>query len=62
MSRFRRLAPYFVIGPISGPLLAGAVINYREGRRVLAGLYVTALLEYAIVLPFVVAHLGVRLA
>jgi hypothetical protein len=62
MSRFRRFAPYFIVGPISGPLLAGAVINYRAGRRVLAGLYATALLEYAILLPLVVAHIGARLA
>jgi hypothetical protein len=62
MSRFRRLAPYFVVGPISGPLLAGAVINYRAGRRVLASLYATALLEYAILLPLLVAHFGVHRA
>jgi hypothetical protein len=61
MSRFRRLAPYFVIGPISGPLLAGVVINFRAGRRMLAGFYAAALVEYVVLLPYVVAHMGVRL-
>lgn len=58
MSRFRRLAPYFIVGPISGPLLAGVVINFREKRPVLAGLYAIALLEYAIMLPTLVARIG----
>ena len=61
MSRFRRLAPYFIVGPISGPLLAGAVINFRKGRPLLAGLYAVALAEYAILLPWLVAHFGLRL-
>jgi hypothetical protein len=61
MSRFRRLAPYFIIGPISGPLLAGVVINLREGRPVLGSLYAVALAEYSILLPLIVAHLGLRL-
>jgi hypothetical protein len=55
------LAPYFIIGPISGPLLAGVVINFREGRPVLASLYSVALIQYAILLPALVAKLGVRL-
>lgn len=58
MSRFKRLAPYFLVGPISGPLLAGVVINFRGGRPVLAGLYAIALVQYTILLPTLVAHLG----
>jgi hypothetical protein len=61
MSRFRRLAPYFIIGPISGPLLAGVVINFKEGRPILAGLYSVALVQWAIFLPALVAKLGIRL-
>ena len=61
MSRLRRLAPYFLIGPISGPLLAGVVINFREGRPVLSGLYAFALLQYAILLPVITAKLGINL-
>lgn len=58
MARFKRLAPYFLIGPISGPLLAGVVINYQGGRKVLAGLYAIALVQYFILLPSLVAKLS----
>jgi len=61
VSRFKRLAPFFLIGPISGPLLAGVVFNLRGGRPVLAALYTIALIQYAILLPAVVAKLGLRL-
>jgi hypothetical protein len=61
VSRFKRLAPYFLVGPISGPLLAGVVINFRGGRPVLASLYAIALVEFTVCLPLIVAHLGLRL-
>lgn len=60
MSRFKRLAPYFLVGPVSGPLLAGVVINFRGGRPVLAGLYGIALIQYAILLPVLIAKLGLK--
>lgn len=62
MSRFKRLAPYFLAGPISGPLLAGVVINFREGRPLLGSLYAIALLQYSVLLPGFTAKLGLRLA
>ena len=61
MSRLKRLAPYFLAGPISGPLLAGVVINYREGRPVLGTLYLIALVEMFFCLPIITANLGLRL-
>ena len=61
MSRLKRLAPYFLIGPISGPLFAGVVTNYRGGRPVLASLYGILLIEYVTLLPTVVAKLGLAL-
>ncbi len=61
MIRWKRLAPFLLLGPISGPLLAGVVFNYREGRPVLAGLYAIALLEFVVLLPVVVARLGLKL-
>jgi hypothetical protein len=61
MTRFKRLAPYFIIGPISGPLCAGVVHNFRGGRPVLASLYAVALVQYAVLLPALVAKLGVKL-
>jgi hypothetical protein len=61
VSRLKRLAPFFLAGPISGPLLAGVVFNFRDGRPVLGSLYAIALAEVTICLPLVVAHLGLRL-
>lgn len=61
LSRFKRLAPFFIVGPISGPLLAGVVFNLRDGRPVLAGLYAIALVEYVTLLPALVAKLGLNL-
>ncbi len=61
MSRFKRLAPYFLVGPISGPLLAGVVFNFRGGRPILASLYAVALVEYTIMLPTLVAKIGLKL-
>jgi hypothetical protein len=62
VSRFKRLAPFFLVGPISGPLLAGVVFNFRGGRPVLAGLYAVALVEYTLLLPVVVAKFSLKAA
>lgn len=61
MIRWKRLTPFFLLGPVSGPLLAGVVFNFREGRPVLALLYTVALIEFTVLLPVIVAHLGVKL-
>lgn len=61
MSRLKRLAPYFLIGPISGPLVAGVVINLRDGRPFLASLYGVLLVQYIVLLPTLVAKLGLSL-
>ena len=37
--RIVRLAPFLLLGPISGPLLAGVVFNFRGGRPFLGTLY-----------------------
>jgi hypothetical protein len=57
MSRWKRLAPYFLVGPISGPLLAGVVFNFQGGRPVLGSLYAVALAQYAVLLPVLSAHM-----
>ena len=57
--RFKRLAPFFLAGPISGPLLAGVVLNFKEGRPVLGSLYAIALAEVTICLPAITAKLGI---
>jgi len=59
--RVKRLAPFFLVGPISGPLLAGVVFNFKEGRPVLGSLYAIALTEVAVFLPLITAKLGIAL-
>jgi hypothetical protein len=61
VNRFKRLAPFLLIGPVSGPLLAGAVFNFREGRPFLGSLYAIALVEFIILLPLLTAKLGMQL-
>ncbi|TAL38175.1 hypothetical protein [Phenylobacterium sp.] len=61
MVRWKRLAPFFLLGPISGPLTAGVVFNLREGRPVLAAMYAVALVELTLLLPVIVATLGLKL-
>jgi hypothetical protein len=56
----KRLAPFFLIGPISGPLVAGVVFNLRGGRPILAGLYAILLVQYVVLLPALVAKLGLK--
>ena len=58
--RVKRLAPFFLAGPISGPLLAGVVLNLKRGRPVLASLYAIALAEITICLPLITAKLGLQ--
>ena len=57
----KRVAPYFLVGPISGPLLERVVFNLRAGRPVRASLYGLALVEYVILLPTVTAHMAAQL-
>jgi len=59
--KVKRLAPFFLAGPISGPLLAGVVFNFKEGRPVLASLYAIALAEITVFLPLITAKLGLAL-
>ncbi|HEY1751765.1 MAG TPA: hypothetical protein VGG29_10905 [Caulobacteraceae bacterium] len=59
--RVKRLAPFFLAGPISGPLLAGVVVNFREGRPVLGTLYTIALTEMVVFLPLITAKLAANL-
>jgi hypothetical protein len=58
---WKRVAPYLLLGPISGPLLAGVVINLQEGRPILATMYAIALVECIVLLPIIVAKMGLNL-
>ena len=44
-----RVAPFLLLGPISGPLVAGVVLNIRDGRPVLAAMYAVLLAELTLV-------------
>jgi hypothetical protein len=59
--RFKRLAPFFLAGPISGPLLAGVVLNFKNGRPVLGSLYAILFAELSVVVPLITAKLGLHL-
>lgn len=60
MSRLKRIAPFLLLGPVSGPLTAGIVFNLRDGRPVLAGLYAIALAEFVFLLPVLTAKLSLQ--
>ena len=62
LTRLKRLAPFFIVGPISGPLLAGVVLNFQAGRPVLGSLYAVALTQYTVLLPVTAAHMGLAAA
>jgi hypothetical protein len=43
VSSFRRIAPWLLLGPITGPLAAGMYRNIRRDEHILACLYGLAL-------------------
>ena len=51
LARIKRLAPYLLLGPVSGPLVAGIVHNFRGGRPVLGSMYAILLVEFVYLLP-----------
>lgn len=60
MMRWKRVLPFLLLGPVSGPLLAAALFNFREGRPFLGSLYALALVEFILFLPWAAASLGVK--
>lgn len=61
MSRFKRMAPYLLLGPVTGPLAFGLVASLRDRHPILAALYALAILEFWLVTPLLVARLGLQL-
>ena len=57
-SALRRLAPYFLLGPVSGPLTAGVVNNLRGGRPFLASMYGFLLASWLVVESLELTHIG----
>lgn len=44
MKYFRNLAPWLLLGPLTGPLAEGVVRNWRSGQVLLSCLYGVALI------------------
>ena len=61
-SRVKRLAPFFVLGPLTGPLVAGVVLNVRRDKPVLAAMYGYLLVYGTFALPAQVLAWGTQLA
>lgn len=55
-----RVAPWLVFGPITGALSERALRCYRNGDRVLAGLYVILNVSILIAIPSLTAALAVQ--
>ena len=61
----RRLLPFLLLGPLTGPLMAGLIFAVRAGRFGMAAVYGVGVLEVVLGLPalfwrelhFVAAHL-----
>jgi hypothetical protein len=53
---WRRLGPYLILGPVSGPLTAGVVNNLRGGRPFLASMYGFLLASWLFFGPLEVAY------
>ena len=59
MRRFRSLVPWLLLGPVTGPLLAGLVRSLRTGHPILAGLYAFAVLETWLILTLLARGVAV---
>ena len=58
MKGWARVAPFLIIGPVSGPLVAGAVFSFREGRPVRGSLFALAAAIVLIGLPTLTVSIG----
>ena len=56
-----RIAPWVAFGPITGVMSERAIHCYREGDRVLAGLYVVANITVLIGIPALTVLLAARI-
>ena len=60
----KRVVPFLLLGPLTGPLTAGLLYTFRAQRFGMAAVYAVGLLEVAMGLPallarelkFIVAH------
>ena len=59
-AKLKRLAPYLLLGPITGPLCCAMVHHFRGGRPVLGALYGIAMIEIIVLLPVITAGMSLR--
>jgi hypothetical protein len=52
-----RVAPFMLLGPISGPLAAGVVLNFIDGRPILACMYAVLFVELTLATPYLAVWL-----
>ena len=50
-----RVAPFLVLGPLTGPLAAGLFHNLKAGRHFMGGVYALGIIEVVFGLPAVLA-------
>ena len=55
--RAATVAAIAALGPVTGPLAARMVVNWRRGDRILAAMYGAAILETALLLPLIATYL-----
>jgi hypothetical protein len=61
MQLLKRVAPYMLLGPISGPLTAASVHYFKKGEPVMGALYVFVTVQVFFLLPILVAKLSLNL-
>jgi len=53
LARLMRVAPFLILGPLTGPLVAGLLSSLKKGRLVIGGAYVLGIIEVVLGLPTV---------
>jgi hypothetical protein len=61
MQSLKRLAPYMLLGPISGPLTAASVHYFRKGEPVMGALYMLVTANVFFLLPILLAKASLKL-
>ena len=51
LARLMRVAPFLVLGPLTGPLAAGLLSSLKKGRHAMGGVYALGIVEVLLGLP-----------
>jgi hypothetical protein len=55
-ARLMRVAPFLILGPLTGPLVAGLLSNLKKGRHVMGGFYAFGIVEVLLGLPAILVR------